>query len=216
MFPFLLQVRARLEAKERAVVGRTERDIETLEKDLEELRRRDQEISQLLQSGDSAHFLQVSQRNCVWGGGGGTGNAAGEPGEPAVDSEMSRGERKEQLGGRMSHWWRNSTCYFHIQGGGRGGVGGGGVAGVLSFIFHLAYLFPDPGCSSALCPPRHRLAQQRRGLAHRGLGGRQESAEPPPQPRGGGLQGGGGENQPCRYDGEPGSLPEEPLQSSGC
>lgn len=70
MFPFLLQVRARLEAKERAVVGRTERDIETLEKDLEELRRRDQEISQLLQSGDCAHFLQVSWRNCVcvgWG-----------------------------------------------------------------------------------------------------------------------------------------------------
>lgn len=142
MFPFLLQVRARLEAKERAVVGRTERDIETLEKDLEELRRRDQEISQLLQSGDSAHFLQVSQRNCVWGGEGRTGNAVGEPGEPAVDSEMSRGERKEQLGGRMSHWWRNSTCYFHIQGGGRGGAGGGGSGGGAELYFPLSLSFP--------------------------------------------------------------------------
>lgn len=62
MFPFVLQVRARLEAKERAVVGQTERHMETLEKDLEELRRRDQEISQVLQSGDSAHFSQVSWR----------------------------------------------------------------------------------------------------------------------------------------------------------
>lgn len=44
-------------------VGRTEREIETLEKDLEELRRRDQEISQVLQSGDSDHFLQVRWRN---------------------------------------------------------------------------------------------------------------------------------------------------------
>lgn len=59
----VLQVRARLEAKERAVVGRTERDIEALEKDLEGLRRRDREISQLLQNGDSAHVLQVSWRN---------------------------------------------------------------------------------------------------------------------------------------------------------
>lgn len=50
-------------------VGRTERDIETLEKDLEELRRRDQEISRLLQSGDSAHVLQVRWRNVS-----GTGN----------------------------------------------------------------------------------------------------------------------------------------------
>uniref|UniRef100_H3BX14 Uncharacterized protein n=1 Tax=Tetraodon nigroviridis TaxID=99883 RepID=H3BX14_TETNG len=56
------EVRARLEAKERAVVGQTERHMETLEKDLEELRRRDQEISQVLQSGDSAHFSQVSWR----------------------------------------------------------------------------------------------------------------------------------------------------------
>ncbi|KAG7218978.1 hypothetical protein INR49_019376 [Caranx melampygus] len=53
------EVRARLEAKERAVVGRAERDIEMLEKDLEELRRRDEEISQLLQTEDNAHFLQV-------------------------------------------------------------------------------------------------------------------------------------------------------------
>lgn len=58
----VLQVRARLEAKERAVVGRTQRDMEALEKELEELRRRDREIGQLLQSGDGAHFLQVSWR----------------------------------------------------------------------------------------------------------------------------------------------------------
>ncbi|XP_076585648.1 E3 ubiquitin/ISG15 ligase TRIM25-like isoform X3 [Chaetodon auriga] len=59
------EVRARLEAKERAVVGRAERDIEMLEKDLEELRRRDEEISQLLQSEDNAHFLQAAPLLCV-------------------------------------------------------------------------------------------------------------------------------------------------------
>lgn len=41
------------------MVGRAERDIEMLDKDLEELRRRDEEISQLLQTEDNAHFLQV-------------------------------------------------------------------------------------------------------------------------------------------------------------
>ncbi|XP_038568637.1 E3 ubiquitin/ISG15 ligase TRIM25-like isoform X2 [Micropterus salmoides] len=59
------EVRARLEAKERAVVGRAERDMEMLEKDLEELRRRDKEISQLLQSDDNAHFIQAAPLLCV-------------------------------------------------------------------------------------------------------------------------------------------------------
>lgn len=44
------------------MVGRAERDIEMLEKDLEELRRRDEEISQLLQTEDNSHFLQVRRR----------------------------------------------------------------------------------------------------------------------------------------------------------
>ncbi|XP_034756232.1 E3 ubiquitin/ISG15 ligase TRIM25-like isoform X2 [Etheostoma cragini] len=59
------EVRARLEARERAVVGRAEHDLEVLEKDLEELRRRDQEISQLLQTEDNTHFLQVAPLLCV-------------------------------------------------------------------------------------------------------------------------------------------------------
>ncbi|XP_074521070.1 E3 ubiquitin/ISG15 ligase TRIM25-like isoform X2 [Halichoeres trimaculatus] len=59
------EVRARLEAKERAVVGRAERDIEMLEKDLEELRKRDEEISQLLQTEDNTHFLQAAPLLCV-------------------------------------------------------------------------------------------------------------------------------------------------------
>ncbi|KAL7404219.1 hypothetical protein ABVT39_011582 [Epinephelus coioides] len=59
------EVRARLEAKERAVVGRAERDIEMLEKDLEELRKRDEEISQLLHTEDNAHFLQAAPLLCV-------------------------------------------------------------------------------------------------------------------------------------------------------
>lgn len=64
------KVRARLEAKERAVVGRAERDVETLEKDLEELRRRDEEISQLLQTEDNTHFLQVrGEKSCRCSGG---------------------------------------------------------------------------------------------------------------------------------------------------
>ncbi|XP_018528078.1 E3 ubiquitin/ISG15 ligase TRIM25 isoform X1 [Lates calcarifer] len=59
------EVRARLETKERAVVGRAKRDIEMLEKDLEELRRRDEEISQLLHTEDNTHFLQAAPLLCV-------------------------------------------------------------------------------------------------------------------------------------------------------
>ncbi|XP_030005440.1 E3 ubiquitin/ISG15 ligase TRIM25-like isoform X2 [Sphaeramia orbicularis] len=59
------EVRLRLEAKERAVVGRAERDLQTMEKDLEELRRRDQEISQLLQTEDSSQFIQAAPLLCV-------------------------------------------------------------------------------------------------------------------------------------------------------
>ncbi|CAK6975699.1 E3 ubiquitin/ISG15 ligase TRIM25-like [Scomber scombrus] len=59
------EVRARMEAKERAVVGRAERDIETLEKDLEELRRRDEDIGQLLQTEDNGHFLQAAPLLCA-------------------------------------------------------------------------------------------------------------------------------------------------------
>ncbi|XP_072240720.1 E3 ubiquitin/ISG15 ligase TRIM25-like isoform X1 [Leuresthes tenuis] len=59
------EVRAMLEAKERVAVGRGERDTELLEKDLLELRRRDEEISQLLQTEDSAHFLQAAPLLCV-------------------------------------------------------------------------------------------------------------------------------------------------------
>lgn len=44
------------------MVGRAEREVEMLEKDLEELRRRDKEISQLLQTEDNAHFLQVRRK----------------------------------------------------------------------------------------------------------------------------------------------------------
>ncbi|XP_047189613.1 tripartite motif-containing protein 16-like isoform X2 [Scophthalmus maximus] len=59
------EVRARLEAKERAVVGRAERDVETLERDVEELRRRDEEIGRLLQTEDNTHFLQAAPLLCV-------------------------------------------------------------------------------------------------------------------------------------------------------
>ncbi|KAK2918595.1 E3 ubiquitin/ISG15 ligase TRIM25-like isoform X2 [Channa argus] len=59
------EVRARIEAKERAVVGRAERDVEMLEKDLEELRKRDEEIGQLLQTEDNAHVLQAAPLLCI-------------------------------------------------------------------------------------------------------------------------------------------------------
>ncbi|XP_037327853.2 E3 ubiquitin/ISG15 ligase TRIM25-like [Pungitius pungitius] len=58
------EVRALLEAKACAVVGRAERDVEALEEELEELRRRDEEISQLLLSEDDAHFLQAAPPLC--------------------------------------------------------------------------------------------------------------------------------------------------------
>ncbi|KAM4750672.1 E3 ubiquitin/ISG15 ligase TRIM25-like isoform 2-T2 [Anableps anableps] len=59
------EVGALLEAKGRAAVGRLERDIELLEKDLEELRRRDEEISQLLQTEDSVRLSQAAPLLCI-------------------------------------------------------------------------------------------------------------------------------------------------------
>ncbi|XP_055770111.1 E3 ubiquitin/ISG15 ligase TRIM25-like [Salvelinus fontinalis] len=58
------EVRARLEARERTVLGRAERELETLEKELEELRRRDQAMGQLLTE-DNAQFLQAAPLLCV-------------------------------------------------------------------------------------------------------------------------------------------------------
>ncbi|XP_061130850.1 E3 ubiquitin/ISG15 ligase TRIM25-like isoform X1 [Syngnathus typhle] len=59
------EVRARVEARERALVGRAQRDADTLGKDLEELRGRDQEIAQLLQTQDNEHFLQAAPLLCL-------------------------------------------------------------------------------------------------------------------------------------------------------
>ncbi|XP_036805090.1 E3 ubiquitin/ISG15 ligase TRIM25 isoform X6 [Oncorhynchus mykiss] len=58
------EVRARLEARERTVLGRAERELETLENELEELRRRDKEMGQLL-TRDNAQFLQEAPLLCV-------------------------------------------------------------------------------------------------------------------------------------------------------
>lgn len=54
-----------LEAKGRAAVGRAERDIEVLEKDLEELRRRDEEIGQLLLTEDNVRLSQAAPLLCI-------------------------------------------------------------------------------------------------------------------------------------------------------
>nr|XP_057921287.1 E3 ubiquitin/ISG15 ligase TRIM25-like [Doryrhamphus excisus] len=59
------EVRARLEARERAAVGRAELEVEMLQKDLDALRRRDEEINQLLQTEDNGHFLQAAPLLCL-------------------------------------------------------------------------------------------------------------------------------------------------------
>ncbi|XP_061626673.1 tripartite motif-containing protein 16-like isoform X2 [Phyllopteryx taeniolatus] len=59
------EVRACVEARERALVSRAERDAETLRKDLDELRRRDQEIERLLRMEDNEHFLQAAPMLCL-------------------------------------------------------------------------------------------------------------------------------------------------------
>ncbi|XP_077461519.1 E3 ubiquitin/ISG15 ligase TRIM25-like [Stigmatopora argus] len=59
------EVRMRVEARERVLVSRAEQDAETLEKDLEDLRRRDQEIGQLLLTEDNGHFLQAAPLLCL-------------------------------------------------------------------------------------------------------------------------------------------------------
>ncbi|KAM8843155.1 E3 ubiquitin/ISG15 ligase TRIM25-like isoform 2-T2 [Synchiropus picturatus] len=59
------EVRSRLEAKERAVVAQAERDMEMFEKDLQDLRSRDEEISQLLLDEDNERFLQAAPLLCL-------------------------------------------------------------------------------------------------------------------------------------------------------
>ncbi|XP_057700420.1 E3 ubiquitin/ISG15 ligase TRIM25-like [Corythoichthys intestinalis] len=59
------EVRMRVEARERALASQAERDVETLEKDLEELRKRDQDIGQLLLTEDNGHFLQAAPLLCL-------------------------------------------------------------------------------------------------------------------------------------------------------
>ncbi|XP_030208546.1 E3 ubiquitin/ISG15 ligase TRIM25 isoform X1 [Gadus morhua] len=59
------EVRARLEAKERAVVGRAEREVEAQQREVEELRRREEEISLLLETDDNTtHYLQTASLLC--------------------------------------------------------------------------------------------------------------------------------------------------------
>ncbi|XP_038146574.1 E3 ubiquitin/ISG15 ligase TRIM25-like [Cyprinodon tularosa] len=59
------EVQAVLEAKGRAAVGRVEQDIELLQMDLEELRKRDGEISQLLQTEDEVPLSQAAPLLCI-------------------------------------------------------------------------------------------------------------------------------------------------------
>ncbi|XP_032419166.1 E3 ubiquitin/ISG15 ligase TRIM25-like [Xiphophorus hellerii] len=59
------EVGALLEAKGRAAVGRLERDIALLETDLEELRRRDEEIGQLLRTEDNVRLTQAAALLCI-------------------------------------------------------------------------------------------------------------------------------------------------------
>ncbi|KAG7491447.1 hypothetical protein MATL_G00003790 [Megalops atlanticus] len=59
------EVRARLEAQERAVLGRVEREMEELEREVAELRKKDAEMGKLLLTEDNAHFLQSASLLCV-------------------------------------------------------------------------------------------------------------------------------------------------------
>uniref|UniRef100_A0A3B3IEW6 E3 ubiquitin/ISG15 ligase TRIM25-like n=1 Tax=Oryzias latipes TaxID=8090 RepID=A0A3B3IEW6_ORYLA len=54
------EVKAVLEAKERLTIGRAKRDIELLEKDLLDLKRRNEEIEELLQTEDNTQYLQMA------------------------------------------------------------------------------------------------------------------------------------------------------------
>ncbi|KAI1886660.1 hypothetical protein AGOR_G00198090 [Albula goreensis] len=60
-----VEVRTRLEAQEKAVLGRVERELEELESEVAELRKRDEEIGQLLLMADNTHFLRGASLLCV-------------------------------------------------------------------------------------------------------------------------------------------------------
>ena len=59
------EVRARLEAQEKAVLSRVEHESQELDREVSELRRREEEIAQLLLTEDNSQFLRVSWRLCV-------------------------------------------------------------------------------------------------------------------------------------------------------
>lgn len=81
------EVRSRLEAKERSVVSRAERDLQLMEKDLDELKKRDQEISAVLQSDDHEQIMQSAA--LLWPvSGSGPGRA------PDLSSEVFSGARR--------------------------------------------------------------------------------------------------------------------------
>ncbi|KAJ8383748.1 hypothetical protein AAFF_G00215900 [Aldrovandia affinis] len=60
-----VEVRARLEAQEKAVLGRVEREVEELDSEVAELRKRDEEMGQLLLMEDNTHFLRTASLLCV-------------------------------------------------------------------------------------------------------------------------------------------------------
>ncbi|RVE75940.1 hypothetical protein OJAV_G00003820 [Oryzias javanicus] len=59
------EVRAILETKERLTIGRAKQDMGLLERDLLDLKRRNEEIEELLQTEDNAQFSQMASRLCV-------------------------------------------------------------------------------------------------------------------------------------------------------
>ncbi|KAJ8363170.1 hypothetical protein SKAU_G00120010 [Synaphobranchus kaupii] len=60
-----VEVRVRLEAQEKAVLSRVEREAEELEREVAELRKREEEMGQLLLTEDNAQFLRAASLLCV-------------------------------------------------------------------------------------------------------------------------------------------------------
>ncbi|XP_076147497.1 E3 ubiquitin/ISG15 ligase TRIM25-like [Alosa pseudoharengus] len=60
-----VEVQTRLEARERALLGRAERDLEELRRELDDLRRREHDMGQLLLSEDNVHFHQTAPLLCI-------------------------------------------------------------------------------------------------------------------------------------------------------
>ncbi|XP_064179752.1 E3 ubiquitin/ISG15 ligase TRIM25-like [Anguilla rostrata] len=100
-----VEVRARLEAQEKAVLSRVEREVEELDREVAELRKREEGIDQLLLTEDNGQFLRAASLLCVQPACGRRPRAA----EVSTDCFGAARRALSHLRARMEELWREEV-----------------------------------------------------------------------------------------------------------